>query len=62
MSEKPKERESAGEKSLLMSQVLQLDAVTRLLMKKGVFTEGELFRELRKVESEYESKKKFQPS
>ena len=43
---------------LLMAQMYQLDAVTRLLIKKGVFTEGEFFAELKKTQQEYESKKK----
>jgi hypothetical protein len=34
-----------------------LDAVTRLLIMKGGFTENELFGELKKVQAEYEKEK-----
>jgi hypothetical protein len=54
MAEKLDQKEVVTHQELLMSQVLQLDAVTRLLIKKGIFTEGEFFGELKKVQAEYE--------
>ena len=57
MAEKLDERELVTQRELLMSQVLQLDAVTRLLIKKGVFSEDEFFGELKKVQGEYEKRK-----
>ena len=56
MAEKLDEREVVTQQELLMSQVLQLDAVTRLLIKKGVFTESEFFTKLKKVQAEYEKR------
>ena len=60
MAEKLGEKELVTQQELLMSQVFQLDAVTRLLIKKGIFTESELFVELKKIQQEYETKKGFQ--
>ena len=57
MAEKLDQREVVTQQELLMSQVLQLDAVTRLLIKKGIFTESEFFKELKKVQAEYEKRK-----
>ena len=57
MAEKLNERELVTYQELLMSQVFQLEAITRLLIEKGVFTESEFFVELKKVQHEYESKK-----
>ena len=58
MAEKLDERDLVTHQELLMAQMYQLDAVTRLLIKKGVFTEEEFFTELKKTQQEYESKKK----
>jgi len=58
MAEKLDERDLVTHQELLMAQMYQLDAVTRLLIKKGVFTEGEFFVELKKIQQEYERKKK----
>lgn len=44
-------------KELLMSQVFQLDAVTQLLIKKGIITKEEFFIELKHLRHDYESKK-----
>ena len=41
---------------LLMNQVFQLDALTRLLLRKGVILEGELTREMEAIRQEYEKK------
>ena len=57
MAEKLDERELVTHQELLMSQVFQLETITRLLVKKGVFTEDEFFVELKKTQQEYESKK-----
>ena len=57
MAEKLNERELVTHQELLMSQVFQLEAITRLLIEKGVLTEREFFAELKKIQHEYESKK-----
>lgn len=40
-----------------MSQVIQLDAVTQLLIEKGIITEQEFVAKLKQVQHEYESKR-----
>ena len=57
MAEKLDQSEIVTSEELLMAQMYQLDAVTRLLIEKGVFTESEFFVELKKIQHEYESKK-----
>ena len=57
MAEKLDERKLVTHEELLMSQVFQLEALTRLLIEKDVFTEGEFFQELKNVQHEYEIKK-----
>jgi len=41
---------------LLISHVTHIDAVTQLLVRKGVFTDEELSAELKEVQMEYKSK------
>ncbi len=43
---------------LLLSQVVLQEALTRLLVKKGIFTEGELLEMVRVINQEMKSKKK----
>ena len=57
MTEKKDEKEIVTNKEILMSQVMQLDTVTRLLIKKGVFKQDEYYNLLEKIKKEYESKK-----
>ena len=40
-----------------MAQVIQLDAVTQLLIEKGLITEKEFVAKLKQVQHEYESRK-----
>jgi len=42
---------------LLMTQMIQLDAVTQLLIEKGIITEEEFYGKLKTVQGEYEGKK-----
>jgi len=51
------EEETVDLKELLMSQVFQLDAITQLLIKKGIITKEEFFTELKHLQHDYESKK-----
>ena len=41
---------------LLISHVTHIDAVTQLLVRKGIFTNEELSGELKQVQMEYQSK------
>jgi hypothetical protein len=59
MAEELNEKETASQEELLMSHVLSLDALMRLLMKKGIIKESEFFLELQKIEQEYEKKKQI---
>jgi hypothetical protein len=43
---------------LLMSQVVQQEAFTRLLVEKGIFTKDEFLEMVRVVDKEMERKKK----
>ncbi len=42
--------------SSLMVNAIQLDAVTQLLIEKGVLTEEEFFAKLKQVQGEYQKK------
>jgi len=43
-------------KELLTSNVIQLDAVTQLLIEKGIITGQEFFSKLKQVKAEYQDK------
>ncbi|MCF8142728.1 MAG: hypothetical protein K9N21_02280 [Deltaproteobacteria bacterium] len=58
MAEKVDEKEIVTFKELLMSQVIQLDAVTQLLIEKGLITEEEFYAKLKAVQGEYERRGK----
>ncbi len=42
---------------LLTANMIQLDAVSQLLIEKGIITEEEFFAKLKQVQAEYQSKK-----
>lgn len=50
----PELRKLMGIQQLLISSLIQLEAVTRLLLSKGVINAEELAEELRKVDEEYQ--------
>ena len=56
MAQKLDEKELVSFKELLMSNTIQVDAVTQLLMDKGVFTEDEFYTKLKEVGDEYREK------
>lgn len=47
MAEKLDEKEMVGIQELLMAQMIQLDAVTQLLIEKGLITEQEFVAKLK---------------
>lgn len=57
MAEKLDEKELVGFDEAFMSQMIQLDAVSELLIEKGVITKEEFAAKLKKVQYEYESRK-----
>ena len=48
--------ELVGFRKLLFSNNIILDAVTRLLIEKGIITDEEFFAKLKEVQMEYKSK------
>ncbi|MCF8082700.1 MAG: hypothetical protein K9M96_06380 [Deltaproteobacteria bacterium] len=53
MTENLDEKEVISFKEALITQLIQLDTVTRLLMEKGIITEREFFDKLKQVQAEY---------
>jgi len=45
-------------KELLMANSIQVDAMAKLLIEKGVFTETEFFATLKAVQADYQRKKR----
>ena len=54
MAEKLNEKELVSFKELLMTNTIQVDTVTQLLIEKGIFTEEELYTKLKQVQGDYE--------
>ncbi|MBW2083806.1 MAG: hypothetical protein JRI39_12160 [Deltaproteobacteria bacterium] len=40
----------------LMAQMIQIDAVSQLLIEKGIFSKAEFFTKLKQVQAEYQKK------
>jgi len=57
MAEKLDEKEITTTEELFWKNMYQLDAVTQLLVEKGIFTEQEFFTKLKQVQGEWESKR-----
>ena len=55
MSE-PKDREPVSLEDLVYSQMIQVEAITRLLVKRGVITKEELLEEVGTVDLEQRDK------
>jgi len=56
MAQKLDQDELVRFRELLISNTIQLDVVTRVLIEKGIITEEEFFVKLKEVQMEYESK------
>jgi len=56
MAEKLDPDELVSFKELLISNSVQIDAVTQLMIEKGLFTKEEFFDMLKRVQMEYKSK------
>lgn len=57
MAEQLDQDETVNFKELLTANMIQLDAVSQLLIEKGIITEQEFFAKLKQVQAEYQSKK-----
>jgi mannitol/fructose-specific phosphotransferase system IIA component (Ntr-type) len=57
MAEKIDPKELASFRELLTSQMAMLDALTQLMVEKGVITDHEFFDRLKQVQAEYKSKR-----
>ena len=49
-------KELASFKELLIANTIQIDAICRLLIEKGIISEEELYGKLKKVQTEYNKK------
>ena len=57
MAEKLDEKELVSFEEMLMVNSIQVDALSQLLIEKGIITQEEFFSKLKMVQMEYESKK-----
>ena len=57
MAKKLDEKELVSFKELLMSQMIQLDAVSELMIEKGVITKEEFEAKLKQVQADYLKKR-----
>lgn len=53
MADKLDEKEVVSTEELLMAQMIQIDAISQLLIEKGIMTEEEYHAKLRQVQAEY---------
>ncbi|MGA8181644.1 MAG: hypothetical protein WB792_16410 [Desulfobacterales bacterium] len=56
MAQKLDQDDLASFRELLISNTMQLDVVTRVLIEKGIITDEEFFAKLKEVQAEYHSK------
>ncbi|HEM48960.1 MAG TPA: hypothetical protein ENO27_02000 [Caldithrix sp.] len=56
MAEKLDPNDLVSFRELLISNTVQLDTVSRLLIEKGIITDEEFFAKLKQVQMEYKSK------
>lgn len=56
MAEKHHSNDLADVEELLVSNTIQLDAITQLLIQNGIISEEEFFDMLQKVQTEYKRK------
>jgi len=57
MGEKLNEKELVSFEELLRANSIQVDALSQLLIEKGIITEQEFYTKLKEVQYDYESKR-----
>ena len=57
MAERLDEKELVTFEELLRANTIQVDTVTQLLIKKGIFSEQEFYTKLKQVQGDYEAKR-----
>jgi hypothetical protein len=57
MAVKLYEKEITTTEELFWANMYQLDAVTQLLIEKGIITEQEFFTKMKQIQGEWQSKK-----
>ena len=57
MAEKLNDKEIVSYEELLRANSIQVDALSQLLIEKGIITEGEFFIKLKQVQGEWGRKK-----
>ena len=57
MAEKLDEKELVGFNEAFMSQMIQLDAISELLIEKGIITKDEFETKLKQVQADYLEKR-----
>ncbi len=58
MAQKLDHKELTSFEELLVSNTIQVDTVTQLLIERGFFTKEEFFEKLKRVQMEYQKKGK----
>ncbi len=58
MAQKVNPEDLVSFEELLVSNTIQIDAFTQLLIEKGFFTKEEFFEKLKRVQMEYQKKGK----
>ena len=57
MAEKLDQKELVSFEELLRANSIQVDALSQLLIEKGIIAEGEFFAKLKQVQGEWEGKR-----
>lgn len=57
MAEALDPRETVSFKELLISNMIEIQALAQLMVEKGIITEQEYFSNLKQVQAEYQSRK-----
>jgi hypothetical protein len=53
MEQKPKDKEQVSALELMMANSIRVDALTHLLIEKGLITEEDFYRKLKQVQRQY---------
>ena len=59
MAEKLDDKELVRFEELLRSNIIQVDTLSQLLLKKGLLTKQEFFTKVKQVQAEWENKKEI---